>query len=489
MKIALLEPRSPDYHIYSRVVIPRLGLPLLGTILRERGHEVKIYNEALHDITPHDAWDIAKSDMVGISVTTSTAPRGYAMAKLLRLKNVPVVFGGSHVTFLPDEAINYGSYVIKNEAEESLPMLLDVLDNGGDLSTVPNLVYRDGDRVVHTESKALCGCLDELPVPDLTLIDHHEDLRILPALTTRGCPHRCTFCSVSDMFGPKYRMVGVDRLMEEAKQWKGKNVFFCDDNFTAVPGRTKELLDRMLTEGCVPKRWYAQMRSDTWRDSELMELMRRTNCARVFVGYESINQKVLDDYNKRQTVADVKASIAGFHSYNIPVHGMFMFGDDYEGKDTFDRTAGFAADNQIDTLQFLVLTPVPGTKLFKKMDAEGRIISYDWSLYDGHHVVFEPALMTPLELQMGMIRATRQFYSTRSALRSLFNFRFTTSMFRYWGKKMLRGWHDTNSDFMIRLRSWQDSRKGLPHKFSLKKIVEKSPLKTEGGDKSSKKKN
>lgn len=482
MKITLIEPRSPDYHIYSGVVIPRLGLPLLGTILRERGHEVKVYNESLADITPQAAWDIFKSDIAGISVTTSTAPRGYAMARLLRLKEIPVVFGGSHVTFMPEEAIKYGNYVLTGEAEESLPMLLDAIAADGDLSQVPNLVYRDGDRVVHTAKKPLSCPLDELPVPDIGLIEGHEELKILPAMTTRGCPHRCTFCSVSDMFGPKYRMTGLDRLMEEARQWKGRKVFFCDDNFTAIPSRTKQLLDGMLRTGRTPRRWYAQVRADAWQDRELMELMKRTNCARVYVGYESVNQKVLDDYNKRQTVADIKASIAGFHSYGIPVHGMFMFGDDYEGKDTFSRTCGFAADNQIDTVQFLVLTPVPGTELFRRMDGAGRIITYDWSLYDGHHVVFEPAQMTPLELQLGMVRASRQFYSARSALRSLFSFRFSTAMLRYWGKRVLHGWHGANKGFMNRLRSEPEGGGGLPGSFSLKKAVKRDPFEVvEGG--------
>ncbi len=477
MKIALIEPRSPDYHVYSGVVIPRLGLPLLGTILKNKGHEVRVYNESLSDITPHQAWDIFKSDVVGISMTTSTAPRGYAMAKLLKLRGIPVMFGGSHVTFLPDEAINYGDYVVRGEAEEALPVLIDVLENGGDLSVVPNLVYRHNGGVFHTGKKPLCQGLDELPIPDLTLIENHEDMRIIPALTTRGCPHRCTFCSVSEMFGLKYRMASVDRMLEEAKLWKGKKVFFCDDNFTAVPRRAKELMDKMLTKGYVPKQWSAQVRADAWQDHELMELMRRTNCSRVYVGYESIDQAVLDDYNKRQTVADVKASIAGFHRYNIPIHGMFMFGDDNEGLDTFERTCGFAVDNNIDTVQFLVLTPVPGTKLFKEMDEAGRIISYDWSLYDGHHVVFEPKQMTPFELQLGMIRANRQFYSARSALRSLFNFRFSTAMLRYWGKKILRGWHDSNCGFIDRMRSLQKGDKGLPKHFSLKKIVKRDPLK------------
>jgi len=482
MRITLIEPRSPDYHVYSGVVIPRLGLPLLGTILRDKGHEVKIYNESLTDITPQAAWDIFKSDIVGISVTTSTAPRGYAMARLLKLRDIPVVFGGSHVTFMPEEAVKYGDYVLKGEAEESLPLLIDALETGGDISTIPNLVYSDNGEIIHNEEKPLCQGLDELPIPDLTLIENHEEMKILPALTTRGCPHRCTFCSVSEMFGLKYRMASVDRMLEEAKRWKGKKIFFCDDNFTAVPRRAKELLDKMLTKGYVPKQWSAQVRADAWQDHELMELMRRTNCSRVYVGYESVDQAVLDDYNKRQTVEDVKASISGFHRYNIPIHGMFMFGDDNEGLETFARTRGFAVDNHIDTVQFLVLTPVPGTKLFNKMDAEGRIICYDWSLYDGHHVVFEPKQMTPFELQWGMIQANRQFYSNRSALRSLFSFRFSTAMMRYWGKKIMHGWHDTNDGFIQRLRSAKDN-KGLPRHFSLSRILKRDPLKAMGSDK------
>lgn len=476
MKISLIEPRSPDYHVYSGLAIPRLGLPMLGTLLKRQGHDVTVYVEDLEEFSPQTALEVTRSDLVGISITSSTAPRGYAMARLLKLRQVPVVFGGVHATFLPEEPLQYGDYVIRGEAEKSFPALVQALEDGSDLSDISNLVYQDGEQIVHNEREQYCPDLDTLPTPDLNLLQGRDNLQIIPALTTRGCPHDCTFCCVSGMFGRRYRMADIDNVLEQAKEWKGKSVFFCDDNFTAVPSRTKELLDKMLTLDRVPRRWFAQVRADTYKDEEMMDLLKRTNCKRVYVGYESVDQRVLDDYNKHQTVEEIKHSVAGFHKHNIPVHGMFMFGADHDDEETFERTMGFAADNQIDTVQFLILTPVPGTELFRQLDDAGRIITYDWSLYDGHHVVFEPKQMSPLDLQLGTLRANRRFYSVRSAARSLSSFRLTTAMLRYWGKRVLKSWHQTNSDFLSKLRSWQKHGREFPRHFSLKKIMERDPV-------------
>ncbi|MFW6457490.1 MAG: B12-binding domain-containing radical SAM protein, partial [Planctomycetota bacterium] len=402
--------------------------------------------------------------------------RGYAMARLLSLRDIPVVLGGPHASFLPEEPLQYGDYVIRGEAEKSFPALVDALEHGKDLDDIPNLVYRKDGEIVHNENVTQCPDLDTLPIPDLSLIQGHDNLKIIPALTTRGCPHNCTFCSVTQLFGRRYRMVDTDRLLEQAKDWTDEKVFFCDDNFTAVPSRTKEVLDKMLTLDRVPRGWSAQVRADVYKDEEMMDLMRRTNCDRVYVGYESVDQRVLDNYNKHQTVQEIKNSIAEFHEHDIAVHGMFMFGADHDDKKTFERTTGFASDNQVDTAQFLILTPVPGTELFRKMEEEGRIITHDWSLYDGHHVVFEPERMSPLELQLGTLRANKRFYSARSALRSLSSFRFTTALMRYWGKRILTSWRHTNADFLRKLRQWQKNGRELPKQFSLKKIMNNDPV-------------
>ncbi len=474
MKISLIEPKSPDYHVYSHLAFPRLGLPILGTMLHEVGHHVRVYVEDLRGIGTSEALDILDSDLVGISCTSATAPRGYAMARLLRLNGVPVVFGGVHPTFLPHEPLEHADYVITGEAEEAMPRLVEALENDGDLSQVPNLHYREGDRVVANQKRGLPMGLDDIPIPELSLIHGHEEMRIVPLMTTRGCPHNCTFCCVSPMFGCRYRMKSIDRVIEELRRvGKKKNVFFCDDNFTVSPTRTKELLARMISEGLVPARWYAQVRAEVHRDPEMLELMRRTNCRRVFVGFESINQETLNSYGKHQTLNDIETAIRTFHRHHIPVHGMFMFGADEDDASVFRRTANFALDRRLDTVQFLILTPVPGSALFKKLDGEGRVFTYDWSLYDGHHVVFEPARMTPLELQLGALRANRRFYSFNSVVRSLSCFRFGTALLRHVGRRVLQGWRRTNSRFMRVLWDWQKGRGKFPRSFSLRRHLER----------------
>ncbi len=470
MKIALIEPSSPDYHVYSHLAIPRLGLPVLGTILRDRGHEVSIYVEDLQRISSSRAWDILKSDLVGLSCTSATAPRAYAMARLLHLRGIPVVFGGVHPTFLPEEPLAHGDYVIVGEAEEAFPRLVDALESGGDLSGVPNLYYRDDGQVVHNAHREYVFDLDDIPIPDLSLVHGHEKLKTTPVMTTRGCPHNCTFCSVTPMFGRRYRMNSVERVLEELRRLGKANVFFCDDNFTASPTRTKELLERMLSENVLPRKWYAQVRADVYRDPELLDLMRRTRCSRVFVGFESIDEKTLESYHKHQSLADIEQGVKAFHDHGIPVHGMFMFGADEDDPSVFARTVRFALDRRLDTVQFLMLTPVPGSALFEKLDEQGRIFTYDWSLYDGHHVVFEPAQMSPLDLQIGTLRANRRFYSASSVLRSVSCFRFSTAFLRYMGRRVLAGWSRANDRFMRRLRDFQEGRRSFPRHFRLQDV-------------------
>jgi len=467
MKIALVEPAAPDYHIYSAWAIPRLGLPVLGSILKERGHQVRIYHEDLEGFSARKIWEILKADLVGISITSSTAPRGYAMGRLLKLKEIPVVFGGVHATFLPEEPLKFGDYVLQGEAEESFPKLVSVLENGGDLSEVPNLFYKDGDRVVATEKRPMSLSLDEMPLPDFSLIEGYEKLRIYPVMTSRGCPFNCTFCCVTAMFGRRYRMASIERVLEEVARLKNRHIFFCDDNFAVSADRSKHLLSEMLRRNVLPRRWNTQIRADAYRDRELLKLMKQTHCSRVFVGFESINEEVLKEYHKRQSVEDIKRCISTFHEYGIAVHGMFMFGAESDNIDSFRRTIGFCEEHKLDTAQFLILTPVPGSELFKKMDEEGRIFTYDWRLYDGHHVVFKPARMSPLELQLESLKANRRFYSTRSALRCLSGLRITTALSRHMGKRIVNKWYQKNATFLGMLRDWQKGQVRFPRHFTL----------------------
>jgi len=366
---------------------------------------------------------------------------------------------------MPEEALKHADFVIKGEAEEAFPLLAECLSDGGDLSCVPDLVYTQHGAAVHSAERPLGLSLDGIPIPDFSLVQGRRSVRIMPATTTWGCPPNCRFCCVSPLFGCRCRMKSIEGILEELRRLGKVQVFFCDDNFTMPPERTKTLLSEMLRRRIVPARWYAQVRADTHRETEMLSLMKRTNCTFVFVGFGSTNQNVLNGYNKHLSQGDIARCISAFHAHGIPVHRMFMFGADEDEETAFERTVQFALAHQIDTVQFLVLTPVPGSTLFKRLDSEGRIFTYDWTLYDGHHVVFEPARMSPLDLQIGTMRAMGRFYSSPSVFQSLSCMRFGTAMLRYAGRRILRGWHRTNARFLKALREWQRGRARFPRRF------------------------
>lgn len=418
--VLFIEPRAPRPHIFSRVVIPRLGSVLLGTILRAQGLTVKVVVEEV--CQPDYRTLDFKPDLVGISSISSTAPRAYALADFYREQGLPVVLGGAHPSFLPEEGLQHADYVICGEGDEALPELLKVLNNGGDLAQVGNLSYRDGDTVRRNPWRPFLDDLDSLPIPDYNLIHGWKGKRAhcISIATSRGCPFNCSFCSVILLFGRKYRYNSVDRVMEEIRSngLKAKHIFFCDDNFTADRKRTKELCERIIAEG-LKIEWSAQVRVEAAKDLELLELMAKSGCFVVFVGLESINPATLKAYNKSQTVEGIKDCVNNFHRVGIKVHGMFVFGSEEDHYQVIRDTVKVSRQLDLDSLQYLILTPIPGTPFYQEMEAQNRIICRDWSQYDGHHTVFQPRQFTPFELQMETNRAMKKFYSWPSVIKRL----------------------------------------------------------------------
>ena len=222
------------------------------------------------------------------------------------------------------------------------------------------------------------------------------------------------------LFGRKHRVNSVDRVMEEIRQngLQAHHIFFCDDNFTADRQRTKELCERIIAEG-LKIEWSAQVRVESAKDPELLDLMARSGCYIVFVGLESINPATLKAYNKSQTVEGIKDCVINFHRYGIKVHGMFVFGSEEDHYQVIRDTVKVSRQLDLDSLQYLILTPVPGTPFYQEMEAQNRIICRDWSQYDGHHTVFQPRQFTPYELQMETNRAMKKFYSWPSVIKRL----------------------------------------------------------------------
>ena len=415
-KIVLIEPQSREDHVYKHVRMPRLGLPILGTQLKEAGYEINFYLGTGDSLPWRKIFD---ADLVGISTTTATCREAYQVAGLLRAQNIPVVIGGIHASFMPDEALQFADYLVRGEAELSFLPLVQSIEAGLPPHDIPGVSYWSNGEIVHNDNLDSKIDMDTLPIPDLTLLDRYSSMSNIPVMTSRGCPFNCTFCCVTEMFGRRYRHRCTDSVLEELTRYQGKNIFFCDDNFTAAPKRTKELLKGIIDRGIKLKRWGAQVRVDAANDDELLDLMHRTGCDTVYIGFESINPATLERYNKQQTVEDIEEAIIRFHDYGIRIHGMFVFGADTDTVDTIRQTVDFALRAKIDSVQFMTLTPFPGTPFYDQIESEGRIFIHDWSVYDGHHTVFEPALMSPAELQSETLIAMKRFYAPGNILKNL----------------------------------------------------------------------
>ncbi|NMD43584.1 MAG: B12-binding domain-containing radical SAM protein [Firmicutes bacterium] len=471
MKVTLIEPKSPGRHVYSNVVMPRLGLPILGTLLQKAGHEVRLILGSGKDIP---VAEINDADLICISTTTSTAVEAYRLGDFARSRGKPVIMGGSHVSFMAGEALEHCDYVCRGEADLTFMPLIGCLERGEPPLGIPGVSYRLEGEIIHNDAASWVD-FKNIPFPDLSLFSGVK-MTTYPVMTSRGCPHNCTFCSVTPMFGRKYRYRETESLLEELKQYRGKQVFFVDDNFAANPGHTKKLLREMIKRDLKPSWWCTQVRTDTARDDELLQLMSESNCRMVFVGMESINPETLKSYNKKQDVADIKHCVRRFHKSGIMVHGMFVFGSDEDNLETIEQTLDFALENSIDTVQFLILTPLPGTTTFKDLEESGRLLTRDWNLYDAHHAVFEPRQMTAEELQRATFDAFEKFYSVSNMFKNLFTTGIRSVAFRALGLWMVRRWKKENRWYYPFLRRLADPLPQHDRQTSRSRTIERFRL-------------
>jgi radical SAM superfamily enzyme YgiQ (UPF0313 family) len=464
-KIIGIEPTTPGFHVFSAFKLPRLGLPMLGTILRDRGYQVKLF---VQDIAPIDWAELLSADLVMISTITSTATEAYNLAKKIKEKarvlgkEIPIVMGGAHVTFMTEEGLNnYADYVVRGEGEQTLIELLTWLENGNDassISRIAGLSYKIGTRIYHNENRPHLRDQDNLPTPELSLIQGWKNPTIFPVLASRGCPFDCTFCSVTKMFGHRYRTRSPEKVLEDIRYYHelypGSWMFFYDDNFAADKKRTKRLLELMIKSD-LRFPWTAQSRLDVVEDKELLELMHKAGCKVLYIGLESVNPKTLTEFNKRQTVEEMERAIRILHQYKIKVHGMFILGGEQDDRETVMQTVRSAIRWKIDTVQMVILTPLPGTPLYDNLVAENRITSFDWSHYDGHHVVFKPNKMSVWELQFGvMLEAMPKFYSLLQVIKAVAKLRFKNFQYRLYGHWMLIKWKVHNSRYLEELKAF-----------------------------------
>jgi radical SAM superfamily enzyme YgiQ (UPF0313 family) len=441
--------------------MPLLGLPILGAILQKMKLRVKIFCEDLHPIN----WrEVSQADLVGISTLTILAPRAYQIVKKIKRiakdmkRKILVVMGGPHPTFLPEEALFSGAdFVVRHEGEETLKELVENLQGRGSksLEEIQGLSYWEGEEIKHNPDRPLIKDLDEIPLPDFSLVEGSERINFVPLQTSRGCPHNCEFCSVVQMFGRQIRYRGPESIVEEIKRTKpGRHIFINDDNFSANPKRTLTLLEAMKRAG-IKREWSTQETVGIAWKKEIMKLMRETGCMRLYQGLESFNPEALKEWGKPQTPEQIKEALTIIHDYGFLIHGMFVLGGDADTPDTIRETVNSALHYGIDTAQFFILVPPPGTKLHQRLNQAGRILDRDWSHYDGQHVVFTPQQMSPWQLQKLAIEAFQRFYTFWRGIEWAFRGKFTNSFFALYGRKIIRKWLKENKAYLEKLkREW-----------------------------------
>jgi len=403
LKIALVSPKGPLYR--HRGGIWRKSLryqPLTLTTLAalippELPVELRLFDEGISDV-PLDL----DADLVGLTLITGTAMRAYELADHFRRRGITVVLGGPHVTLIPEDAESHADAVVVGYAEDSWPQLL-----------------RD------FASHQLKPRYDQAPDLDLAdrpfarrdLLPSHRYITSNAFEATRGCVHNCDFCVVPTAWGRKPYQKPVDQVMADIRQHRARKLIFVDLNLIA----DRDYAVRLFT-ALIPLRvqWYGLATVLLADDEKLLELAERSGCKGLLMGLESISPHNLRQNHKGFNSPEKFARVVErLHAHGIALQGCFVFGLDHDEPDVFLKTAEFAVEAKIDLPRFAIVTPFPNTALYKRLEAEGRILTKNWELYDGQHVVFYPAKLSVAELQQGTEVAWKHAYSFRSIARRI----------------------------------------------------------------------
>ncbi len=390
VQIELIAPASED-----SALLPRLGLGVLAALTPPE--DEVIYTDDL--VKPFDLeTDVKPVDLVGISVDSKTARRSYEIARAYRSRGVPVVLGGIHPTAVPHEAAHFADVVVIGEAEDVWPAVVADAKRGQ-----LQRIYR--------------GPWPELGGRPFARRDLFWSKRYIPfqvVQTMRGCPYPCEFCSVSTANGSTMRFRPVDEVIAELKLL-GRRVMFADDNVMIHRKYSGELFERMVE---LDKHWIGQCSLAAVKRIENVRLMAKSGCKALFIGFESIDDETLRRSGKRQNRPSMYREVLEMlHDHGISTWGSFVFGFDTDDPEVFERTAEFGIDMKLTMATFAMLTPYPGTKLYRRLREEGRLTDERWWLKGNQEAEaphFIPRMMTRDELRSGWQRAWTKFYSASS---------------------------------------------------------------------------
>jgi radical SAM superfamily enzyme YgiQ (UPF0313 family) len=409
MKIALLSPKGPLYRhrggIFRKALRyqPLTLTTLAALVPQELNAQIEVYDEGIQDVP-----DTLDADLIGITVITGTAMRAYELADRFRAQGRTVVLGGPHVTLLPAEAARHADSVAVGYAEDTWPELLRDFSWGA--------LRREYRQAPDFSLERM-----NMPFARRELFDRGSFLTQAVFEATRSCGHDCEFCVAPTAWGRKQFQKPVSWVVEDIRRVGDRRILFIDLNLISDKSYATELFSALVP---LNVRWFGLSTVLIAHDPELMQLMARSGCRGLLLGLETLTRGGLQDAKKKFNASvDYARLIADLHHLGIAIQGCFVFGLDHDTTDVFDTTVEFAIGTGIDLPRFAVLTPFPGTPLHLRLAEQGRILTRDWELYDGQHVVFQPRHMSPQQLAAGHERAWKNVYRYRSIARRLWKAR------------------------------------------------------------------
>lgn len=386
---ALAEAESPFWRPIKYSLFPPLGLATLAAYLSP-DDEVDLQDQHVEKLNLDD-----QPDLVLIQVYITNAYRAYSIADHYRKKGAYVLLGGLHVTSLPEEAAPHADTIFLGPGEDTFPRFLEDFKNKR-----PQKVYSSPVRT-----------LEKLPPIRRDLIKRHRYLVPNSIVVSRGCPHHCDFCYKDAFFegGRTFYTQLVDDALSEIDRLPGRHLYFLDDHLLGNERFASGLFEGMKGMGRV---FQGAATIDSILRGDLIEKAAAAGLRSVFVGFETFSPQNLKQSNKKQNLErDYVSAVNRLHDLGIMINGSFVFGLDDDDADVFKRTVDWGVRNGITTSTYHILTPYPGTRLFKEMEQQNRIITRNWDLYDTRNVVYKTTRLTPEELKEGYDWAYRSFYS------------------------------------------------------------------------------
>ncbi len=385
---ALAEAESPFWRPIKYSLFPPLGLATLAAYLSPED-EIDLQDQHVEELNLSD-----EPDLVIIQVYITNAYRAYHIADHYRAKGAYVLLGGLHVTSSPDEAAPHADTIFLEPGEETFPQFLKDFQSG-----CARKIYFSSVR-----------SLEKIPPIRRDLIKRNRYLVPNSIVVTRGCPHHCNFCYKDAFFegGKSFYTQLVDDALAEIDRLPGRHLYFLDDHLLGNAKFAAQLFDGMKGMNRV---FQGAGTVDSILRGNLIEKAAEAGLRSLFVGFETFSPGNLKQSNKKQNLQhDYHEAVNRLHSLGIMINGSFVFGLDEDDKDVFKRTVDWGAENAITTSTYHILTPYPGTALFKDMESQGRILHHDWDLYDTRHVVYQTVNLTADELKQGYDWAYNQFY-------------------------------------------------------------------------------